>query len=47
MTDTAHYQKIEDLVGMLQSGMEEGATETTDRLAELVDKEQGEVNESV
>jgi len=35
-TDTAHYQTIDDLDGMLQSGMEEGATETMDRLAELV-----------
>ncbi len=38
MTDTAHYQTIEDLDGMLQSGMEEGATETMDQLAELVEK---------
>ncbi len=40
MTDTAHYQTIEDLDGMLESGMEEGATETMDRLAELVEKSQ-------
>ncbi len=40
MTDTAHYQTIDDLDGMLQSGMEEGATETMDRLAELVEKSQ-------
>ena len=31
-TDTAHYQTIDDLDGMLQSGMEEGATETMDDL---------------
>ncbi len=42
LTDTSHYQTIEDLDGMLQPGMEEGATETIDRLAE-----QGEVNEAI
>jgi len=38
MTDTAHSQTIDDLDGMLESGMEEGVTETMDRLAELVEK---------
>ena len=33
-------ETIDDLDGMLQSGMEEGATETRDRLAELVEKSQ-------
>ena len=32
----SHYKSIEDLEGMLQSGMEEGANETWDRLEELV-----------
>ena len=31
-------ETIDDLDGMPQSGMEEGATETMDRLAELVEK---------
>ena len=38
MTDTSHSQTIDDRDGMLESGMEEGATETMDRLAELVEK---------
>lgn len=33
---TSHYKSIEDLDGMVQSGMEGGATETWDRLEELV-----------
>jgi len=35
---TAHsfFDSVEDRDGMLQSGMEEGASETWDRLAELV-----------
>jgi uncharacterized protein YndB with AHSA1/START domain len=32
----SHYKSLEDLEGMLQSGMEEGANETWDRLDELV-----------
>lgn len=32
----SHYNIIEDLEGMVQSGMEEGATESWDRLEELV-----------
>jgi uncharacterized protein YndB with AHSA1/START domain len=31
----SHYNTIEDLDGMVQSGMEEGATQTWDRLEEL------------
>ena len=31
----SHYLSIEDLEGMVQSGMEDGATETWDRLEEL------------
>jgi uncharacterized protein YndB with AHSA1/START domain len=34
----AKYPSIEALEGMVQSGMEEGARETWDRLAELVEK---------
>jgi uncharacterized protein YndB with AHSA1/START domain len=33
------FASLEDLEGMLQSGMEEGATETWDRLEELVTKQ--------
>ena len=32
----SHYSKIEDLEGMVNSGMEAGANEAWDRLAELV-----------
>ena len=32
----SHYKSLEDLEGMLQSGMEAGANETWDRLDELV-----------
>lgn len=31
----SHYLSLEDLEGMIQSGMEDGATETWDRLEEL------------
>ncbi len=33
---TSHYDSIEDLEGMVQSGMEQGATESWDRLETLV-----------
>jgi len=35
---TAHYANLEDLDGMLHSGMESGAVESWDRLAELVER---------
>ncbi len=35
---TAHYANLEDLDGMVNSGMEKGATESWERLAELVEK---------
>jgi len=38
VTSTAVYANLEDLDGMVASGMEEGATESWDRLAELVEK---------
>ncbi|MCL4473270.1 MAG: SRPBCC family protein [Actinobacteria bacterium] len=38
LTARAVYQSIEDRDGNLQAGMEEGASETYDRLAELVEK---------
>ena len=38
VTSTATYANVEDLDGMLASGMEKGATESWDRLAELVEK---------
>lgn len=38
LTDKAHYKTLEDLEGMLQSGMESGATETMDRFGELLQK---------
>ncbi len=38
LTTVSHYNSIEDLEGMVQSGMEEGATETWDRLEELAAK---------
>jgi uncharacterized protein YndB with AHSA1/START domain len=38
MTDKVVFQSIEDRDGMLASGMEEGARETMDRFAELVEK---------
>ena len=38
MTTTAQYANIQDLEGMINSGMEKGQTESIDRLAELVEK---------
>lgn len=38
VTSTATYATIEDLDGMVASGMESGATESWERLAELVEK---------
>ncbi len=38
LTDSSVFQTVEDRDGMLQSGMEQGATETMDRLAELLAK---------
>jgi uncharacterized protein YndB with AHSA1/START domain len=35
LSTLSHYKSIEDLEGMLQSGMESGANETWDRLEEL------------
>jgi len=37
LTATSVFDSLEDRDGMLQSGMEEGASETWDRLAELVE----------
>jgi len=38
MVEKSVFESVEDRDGMLKSGMEEGAIETTDRLAELVEK---------
>ncbi len=38
VTSTAVYDTVEDLDGMVNMGMEAGATESWDRLAELVEK---------
>src|SRR5438876_11080601 len=38
MTNIAVYQSVEDRDAMIQSGMEEGANELIERLAELVEK---------
>ena len=38
LTDKSVFQSVEDRDGMLQSGMEEGAAETMDRFAELLEK---------
>lgn len=38
MTDQGVFQTLEDRDGMIQSGMEAGASETMDRLAALVEK---------
>ena len=38
VTTIAVFQTVEDRDGVLQSGMEEGVTETTDRLVELLQK---------
>ena len=45
LTDKSVFQTVEDRDGMLQSGMEEGAVETWDRLAELLEKMQKEQRE--
>ena len=37
-TDKTVFQTVQDRDGMLQSGMQEGAVESTDRLAELLSK---------
>ena len=39
LTATALFQNIEDRDGMLDSGMESGATETWNRLADLLENE--------
>ncbi len=36
MTDLSVFQSVEDRDGMYQSGMQEGATESLDRIAELL-----------
>ncbi|MGH2534644.1 MAG: SRPBCC family protein [Thermomicrobiales bacterium] len=36
LTNTSHYDSVEDRDGMLSSGMEAGAAESMDRLAELL-----------
>ncbi len=38
MTVTSVFETVADRDGMLESGMEEGAVETWDRLAELLAK---------
>lgn len=38
LTDTSVFQTVEDRDGMLKLGMEEGAAETMDRLAEYLAK---------
>lgn len=38
LTDSSVFQSVEDRDGMLQSGMESGASESMDRLAELLAK---------
>jgi uncharacterized protein YndB with AHSA1/START domain len=38
ITGTTVFDSVEDRDGMLQSGMEQGATETYDRLAEYLEK---------
>jgi len=38
MTDSSVFQSVEDRDGMLQAGMEEGASESMDRFAELLAK---------
>ena len=36
LSTLSHYKTIEDLEGMLQSGMEDGANQSWDQLEELV-----------
>lgn len=38
VSTVSHYKSIEDLEGMVGEGMQKGATETWDRLEELVEK---------
>ena len=38
VSSTALFDSVEDRDGMLESGMESGATESWDRLAELLDR---------
>jgi uncharacterized protein YndB with AHSA1/START domain len=38
VTSTSRYRTLEDLEGMLESGMEQGAVESYDRLDELLEK---------
>jgi uncharacterized protein YndB with AHSA1/START domain len=38
LTEKSVFESVEDRDGMLKSGMEEGATETMERLAELAEK---------
>jgi uncharacterized protein YndB with AHSA1/START domain len=38
ISSTSLFQSVEDRDGMLESGMESGATESWDRLAELLDR---------
>jgi uncharacterized protein YndB with AHSA1/START domain len=40
LTTTSLFANVEDRDGMMQSGMEEGANESWDRLATLVEKQQ-------
>jgi len=42
LTVTSQFESVEDLEGMLQSGMESGARETWDRLEELLGREGAE-----
>ena len=42
MTDIMAFQSLEDLEGMVQSGMEEGGLETFERLDEVLEKEKKE-----
>lgn len=39
VTSVTTFNNIEDMEGMLQSGMEEGSTESWDRLEELLERE--------
>jgi len=46
VTTIDHFQTVEDLYGMVQSGMEEGATESMDRLTELLQEVQKEARKA-
>jgi ABC-type amino acid transport substrate-binding protein len=41
VTNKVLYKTVEDLEGMVKSGMQEGVVETMDRFAELLGKESG------